>query len=57
RWSLTRDGFIRNTLSGKCIDVSDVSGTANGTQLQLWDCQTSGRNPNGSPTDQRWRLQ
>ncbi|MCT7969989.1 RICIN domain-containing protein, partial [Laspinema sp. D1] len=52
RWSLTRDGFIRNTLSGKCIDVAGAPGIANGSQLLLWDCETSGRNrDNDSQTD------
>ena len=50
-------GFIINTLSGKCIDVAGAPGNTNGAGLQLWDCETSGRNPdNGSDTDQRWRL-
>jgi hypothetical protein len=58
KWTLTSDGFIRNTLSGKCIDVSGAPGTTNGASLILWDCETSGRNnDNGSPTDQRWSLQ
>ncbi|MCT7958523.1 RICIN domain-containing protein, partial [Laspinema palackyanum] len=58
RWSLTSDGFIRNTLSGKCIDVAGAPGNTNGARLLLWDCETSGRNgDNGSQTDQRWRLQ
>jgi protocatechuate 3,4-dioxygenase beta subunit len=58
QWALTSDGFIRNALSGKCIDVAGAPGNANGAKLQLWDCETSGRNlDNGSPTDQRWRLE
>lgn len=48
-------GMIRNELSGRCIDVSGAPGTANGAPVQLWDCEDSGRNPNGSVTDQRWR--
>jgi hypothetical protein len=58
RWTLGGDGFIRNTSSGKCIDVAGAPGNANGAVLQLWDCETSGFNSdNGSPTDQKWRLQ
>ena len=57
KWVVTNQGFIRNKLSGKCIDVSGAPGSANGAQLQLWDCELSGRNrDNGSTTDQRWRL-
>ena len=55
RWSVTADGFIRNTLSGKCIDVAGAPGQVNGSQLQLWDCELSGRNrDNGTITDQKW---
>jgi len=57
KWVLTSDGFIRNTLSGKCIDVAGAPGRSNGSRLQLWDCETSGRNrDNGSATDQRWTV-
>ncbi|NET74015.1 MAG: ricin-type beta-trefoil lectin domain protein, partial [Sphaerospermopsis sp. SIO1G2] len=55
RWVFTRNGYIRNTLSGKCIDVAGAPGRSNGASLQLWDCELSGRNrDNGSRTDQRW---
>lgn len=55
RWIFTSDGFIRNTLSGKCIDVVGAPGRANGSLLQLWDCELSGKNrDNGSPSDQKW---
>jgi len=55
RWEFTSDGFIRNKLSGKCIDVSGAPGDTNGAPLLLWDCETSGHNAeNGSPTDQLW---
>ncbi|MBD2124859.1 RICIN domain-containing protein, partial [Microcoleus sp. ZQ-A2] len=55
QWIFTEDGFIMNVLSGKCIDVAGAPGRAIGTPLQLWDCETSGRNlENGSLTDQRW---
>jgi hypothetical protein len=53
KWVFTREGFIRNTLSGKCIDVSGTPGTYNGAPLQLWNCETSG---NRSRTDQKWQL-
>jgi hypothetical protein len=57
RWVLTSGGFIRNTLSGKCIDVAGAPGRNNGAPLQLWDCELSGRNrENGSTTDQRWTI-
>lgn len=55
RWVLTNGGFIRNTLSGKCIDVAGAPGQSNGARLQLWDCELTGRNrENGSTTDQQW---
>ena len=55
RWTITSNGFIRNTLSGKCIDVAGAPGQSNGARLQLWDCELSGRNrDNGSDTDQQW---
>jgi hypothetical protein len=55
RWSITGNGFVRNRLSGKCIDVAGAPGTSNGALLQLWDCELSGRNrDNGSDTDQQW---
>jgi hypothetical protein len=57
RWELTSGGFIRNTLSGKCIDVDGIPGTNNTARLQLFDCEYSGRDPfQGKATDQRWRL-
>lgn len=57
RWVLISGGFIRNTLSGKCIDVAGAPGRSNGAVLQLWDCERSGRNAdNGSTTDQIWQL-
>jgi len=55
KWTITGNGFIRNTLSGKCIDVAGAPGQTNGARLQLWDCELSGRNrDNGSDTDQQW---
>jgi hypothetical protein len=57
KWMLTPEGFIKNTLSGRCIDVAGAPGTANGSRLGIWDCETSGFNrDNGSPTDQKWML-
>lgn len=54
RWERRPDGTIRNLLSGKCIDVMGTPGTANGSPIQLWDCEETGRTQNGEPTDQRW---
>ena len=48
--------FIVNNLSGKCIDVSGAPGTANGSELILWPCETSGRSTNGAETDHRWQM-
>ncbi|MGF2036335.1 MAG: RICIN domain-containing protein [Nostoc sp. CmiVER01] len=57
KWEFIGGGFIRNTLSGKCIDVDGAPGTVNGGRLQLFDCELSGFNGyNGSPTDQRWEF-
>jgi hypothetical protein len=56
KWRLTDDGFIKNVLSGKCLDVRGAPGLNNGDALQLWDCETTGSGPNGSVTDQRWQL-
>lgn len=57
RWVLIDGGFIKNTLSGKCIDVSGDPGKTNGALLQLWDCETSGYSRGGNaPTDQRWEF-
>lgn len=50
KWTITADGFIRNALSGKCIDVSGAPGTTNGSRLLLWDCEYSAM----AQTDHRW---
>lgn len=55
-WEFTPQGFIRNTLSGRCVDVSGAPGTANGARLILWDCEMDGRSITGQPTDQTWEL-
>lgn len=56
-WTFTRNGFIRNSLSGKCIDVAGAPGRSNGAVLQLWNCELSGRNAdNSSTTDQKWTI-
>ncbi|WP_160120625.1 RICIN domain-containing protein [Rhodovarius lipocyclicus] len=55
-WEFTPQGFIRNTLSGRCLDVSGAPGTLNSAPLILWDCETDGRSISGKPTDQRWEL-
>ena len=57
KWTITGDGFIKNSLSGRCIDVAGAPGKGNATKLQLFDCETSGRNrDNNSETDQRWTI-
>ncbi len=56
RWEVLPQGFIRNTLSNKCIDVPGAPGIKAGTPLILYDCELSGRNPNGSTTDQQWQF-
>jgi hypothetical protein len=56
KWEFTSGGFIRNVLSNRCLDVGGDPGTANGTQLILWDCELSGLSVNGFPTDQKWEL-
>ncbi|MFI6513669.1 endo-1,4-beta-xylanase [Streptosporangium sp. NPDC050855] len=38
----TGTGQVRNTASGRCLDVPNAS-TTDGTQVQMWDCHT---NPN-----------
>ena len=55
-WQFHGNGFIVNALSGKCLDVEGAPGHVNGTELQIAPCEFSGRNPNGSPTDQRWAM-
>jgi hypothetical protein len=45
-WERTKSGKIRNTLSGKCLDIK---GRNNGDDLQLWDCDAPGRD-----SDQNW---
>jgi len=55
-WEFLPNGFIRNSLSGRCIDVAGAPGVANGARLMLYDCEFSGRNPNGSQTDQQWQM-
>lgn len=56
RWEFLPKGFIRNTLSKRCIDVAGAPGVANGSALILYDCELSGRNRNGSQTDQQWTM-
>ncbi|MBC7267309.1 MAG: RICIN domain-containing protein, partial [Streptomyces sp.] len=41
------DGSLRNPQSGRCLDIP-AGATANGTQLQIYDC-------NGLNT-QKWNL-
>jgi hypothetical protein len=56
KWFLRQDGAIVNQQSMKCIDVSGAPGIKNGSPVQLWDCESSGRTRNGAMTDQRWRF-
>lgn len=56
RWEFLPQGFIRNTLSGKCIDVTGTPGVTNGARLILADCELSGRYADGSQTDQQWQI-
>ena len=44
-------GFLRNTLSGRCLDVDGLPGKDNHANLQLWNCECG-----QSETDQLWRL-
>jgi hypothetical protein len=39
---VTSSGNLVNTNSGKCLDAAG-QGTANGTRLQIWDCNSSGQ--------------
>lgn len=54
RWEWVNGGFIRNVLSGLCLDVQGAPGVANGSRLILARCEFNGRSPNGQPTDQTW---
>jgi hypothetical protein len=50
--SASGSGAVRSGIAGKCLDVN-ASATANGTHIQLWDCNGSGAqswtaNPDGS---------
>lgn len=42
RFTISAAGDLVNTGANKCVDVAN-HGTANGSQLQLWDC-TGGAN-------------
>jgi hypothetical protein len=48
--------LIVNQLSGKCLDVPGISNFTPGTPLQLYDCETNGRDYSGKPSDQFWVL-
>jgi hypothetical protein len=52
-WPRKGSGFIRNQLSGKCIDVKGNPARNNGDVLQLWDCEFGAR---PADTDQRWEI-
>jgi hypothetical protein len=53
-WILGSDGFIQNTLSGRCIDVIGDPGVSGGEGLQLLDCESTGISVTSNPTDQTW---
>ncbi|MDZ8189484.1 MAG: RICIN domain-containing protein [Nostoc sp. ChiSLP02] len=56
KWEFTAGGFLKNVLSNKCLDVVGDPATANGSSLQLWDCELAALTINGIRTDQRWGL-
>ncbi|WP_294004767.1 RICIN domain-containing protein [Streptomyces sp.] len=41
KWVQQADGSLLNPQSGRCLD-SPSGATANGTRLQIWDCNGSG---------------
>jgi hypothetical protein len=47
--------LYKNSLSGACIDVIGAPGTAEGTRLQTYPCETSGYDAWGGPSDQFWQ--
>ncbi len=51
RWEITKAGFIRNTLSGRCLDVAGAPGTRNTANIELYDCETT-----STTTDQKWHF-
>jgi hypothetical protein len=58
QWKIEANGFIRNVLSHKCIDVLGAPGKDNGSPLQLWDCEVSGINSDKkTETDQQWKIE
>jgi hypothetical protein len=56
RWFIDEQGFIKNGWSGKCVDVIGEPGESTGSELQLSDCEFSGKSPNNAQTDQKWFL-
>jgi hypothetical protein len=50
-WEWTTEGQLYNPAFGKCLDTTGDPGTANGTKLQMYDCQSASANP-----AQVWRL-
>ena len=47
--------YLQNRLTGACIDVIGAPGTADGTRLQTYPCETSGYDAWGGPSDQYWQ--
>ncbi|NER37045.1 MAG: ricin-type beta-trefoil lectin domain protein [Oscillatoria sp. SIO1A7] len=54
-WEFVEGGFIRNKLSGKCLDVAGAPGVDHGDNVQLAGCELTGEYQ-GTPTDQTWEL-
>jgi hypothetical protein len=56
RWEVTREGFIVNSVSGKCLDISGAPARNSGDAAILYDCEFY-EFDRGMPTDQRWYFQ
>ncbi|MDJ1173880.1 tectonin domain-containing protein [Roseofilum capinflatum] len=51
-----REGFLRNQLSGRCLDISGSPGVKNGANIKLTNCELSGNNNDRTRTDHRWEF-
>lgn len=54
KWIEVKGGYIKNVVSGLCIDVRGLPGTRNGDPIQLAPCEIL-FTTNGSVTDQKWQ--